>query len=66
MNEPLSAFEKTLLAAVPKTVAIESFRSFEAWYVGHVSGHAGTEEMRILVVEAWVNLNLKHYSRTLA
>lgn len=64
MKEPLTAFEKTLLAALPDTVAIQSFRSFEAWYVGHVSDHANADELRARVVDAWLNLNIKHYSWT--
>ena len=57
--EALSDFEREVLGAVPSTVVLRSFRSFEAWYVDHVRERDDAKELLALVVDTWLNLNTR-------
>ena len=56
--EALSDFEREVFGAVPETVMLRSFRSFEGWYVEHVCERADAKELLALVVDTWINLNI--------
>lgn len=58
--EPLTAFERSLVARMPKEVTLSSFCKFEEWYLDAVAEDENAAELRKQVVHVWVNLNTKH------
>ena len=62
MEQPLTAFERAVLDAMPASVVLGNLRSFGEWYAGAVEHHEDAAELQRKVVDVWIDLNLKHHS----